>query len=191
MNKFDELQNIPSKARRLFRIEVNLNGHEPRLNRRVLFDEIVKGMPKIQCIVSYSVSGNIHELRLFLDTNQTCEKSRKPEYILYFIKNIINNLTLTKKQMMQISILKYLPKSRAIKWATNDYHPCYTKNFDKNSFSEMFRIEDWARDNIYEKFNANMSFVKFGGHSKTKKYLKDYLEEKQKKNQANIVNQKK
>ena len=90
MNKFDELQNIPSKARRLFRIEVNLNGHEPRLNRRVLFDEIVKGMPKIQCIVSYSVSGNIHELRLFLDTNQTCEKSRKPEYILYFIKNIID-----------------------------------------------------------------------------------------------------
>ena len=68
----------------------------------------------------------------------------------------------------------------AIIWATFDASPRFTPNFDPNEFSENNRVNNWAKENISNKFSLDMPFVQKSRLSPQR--LKAYLEEYANKN---------
>jgi hypothetical protein len=76
----------------------------------------------------------------------------------------------------------------AIRWATTDFDARFTHNFDSTTFSEPYRIEHWARENVNKTFTRDMWFLRNSGSHKSIAELHKYLDEHKAKHHKRHVN---
>jgi hypothetical protein len=99
-----------------------------------------------------------------------------------------SNSTMDNDKRPEIILKKSSSIPESIRWATIDFEPRYTNNFDPSTFSESYRIEKWASDNIDKPFSLDMPFVREGCCRKSRADLKAYFEEHKAKHHKRHVN---
>jgi hypothetical protein len=101
---------------------------------------------------------------------------------------ISNNSSMDNDKRPEIVFTKPNSIPESIRWATIDFDPRFTNNFDPSTFSESYRVEKWARDNIDKPFSLDMPFVRDGSCRKSRAELKTYLDEHKAKHHKRHVN---
>ncbi len=205
----EDLENIPyasiSKAPKkfssLFKVTIFPKVYENNLEREHFYETLFSKYEQIELIVSkedYQVRTSLRAksvIKIFLDFSGTSIKGMFTPALYKIINEIflasvgkemilsdqdIANITDTERRP-EIMIEKVKCKKLAIVWATHEFSPRFTSNFDPTSeFSESNRIYNWAKTNQNEKFSIEMPFVQSSRWSHTR--LKDYLIEFKNKN---------
>lgn len=187
----------------LFRIEIRLRNYKRKIDKDVLFFNILKEQPQLECIVSYcnyegrkTLFRSGIEFKILLDTRNTSEKLWSAKKIYHFINRILRNIVGEEQLLVhhdssnathhlsdidrcpEIIIKKTKSSRQGIRWTTNtDYEPRFTKCFNTNDFHESHAIRKWALENIFEKQNVAMENASFMNLKGSSEFLKDYLAE--------------
>jgi hypothetical protein len=188
------LINAPEKKSRHFKIQINLRNYSNKIDRDILFDQIIKDNPGIQCIVSLEInepkstyrSTQIYKILLNTKfTSKTWSSQDMYIYIFHLLRSIVGEeqpfLDSNKPTDLELRPEIILEKTNTLKegvrWATIDFDPRYTNCFDPNAFSESFRVERWARQNVNEPFSLKMQFITSKNTNKSHAELHKYLYE--------------
>ena len=186
------LINAPEKKSRQFKIQINLRNYSNEINRDILFDQIIKDNPGIQCIVSFEINEpkstyrSTQIYKILLNTKFTIKTWSSQDmyiYIFHLLRSIVGEeqqfLDSNKPTDLELRPEIILEKTNTLKegvrWATIDFDPRYTNCFDPNSFSESFRVERWARQNVNEPFSLKMPFITSKNSNKSQAELMKYL----------------
>ena len=188
------LINAPEKKSRHFKIQINLRNYSNKIDRDILFDQIIRDNPGIQCIVSLEInepkstyrSTQIYKILLNTKfTSKTWSSQNMYIYIFHLLRSIVGEeqpfLVSNKPTDLELRPEIILEKTNTLKegvrWATIDFDPRYTNCFDPNAFSESFRVERWARQNVNEPFSLKMQFITSKNTNKSHAELHKYLYE--------------
>jgi len=188
------LINAPEKKSRHFKIQINLRNYSNKIDRDILFDQIIRDNPGIQCIVSLEInepkstyrSTQIYKILLNTKfTSKTWSSQNMYIYIFHLLRSIVGEeqpfLDSNKPTDLELRPEIILEKTNTLKegvrWATIDFDPRYTNCFDPNAFSESFRVERWARQNVNEPFSLKMQFITSKNTNKSHAELHKYLYE--------------
>jgi hypothetical protein len=193
------LINAPEKKSRHFKVQINLRNYTSNIDRDNLFDRITNDHPGIQCIVSLEVHEPKYMYRssqifkILLNTKYTFKTWTSQEiyiYIFHLLRSIVGEeqpfLDSNKPTDLELRPEIVLEKTNTLKegvrWATIDFDPRFTNCFDPDTFSESFRVERWARQNVNEPFSLKMPFITSKNTNKSHAELMKYLYEHKNKN---------
>ena len=186
------LRRAPKYKCSQFRITVQPRIYQIELEREDFFNSIKKDFEDVETIVSketnmYSSKFRSKNLfKIFIDFGRS--KFTSNEVYTYINKimreSVGNEIEYSPEDEAQFSdndkrpeiILESVKsKKNSVVWATMDFSPRFTTDFDPNEFSEGNRIHNWAKENVNEKFSLDMPFVQKSRFSAAR--LRAYHEE--------------
>ncbi len=206
------LERAPTKRASQFQIELHLRNYSTNLERKDIFDKLIADHQGITCIVSLEENDShrtkyrsAKKYKIFLNTKYTQKRNWSSEELYFYIYHMLrgfvgdeqeiseedlatSNSTMDNDKRPEIILKKSSSIPESIRWATIDFEPRYTNNFDPSTFSESYRIEKWASDNIDKPFSLDMPFVREGCCRKSRADLKAYFEEHKAKHHKRHVN---
>ena len=195
------LEKAPSKRSSQFQIEINLRNYSVNIERGHLFDKIVNDHRGVHCIVSLEENQSqktkyrsSKQFKIFLNMKYTYKRLWDSKeiyaYIFHLLRSfvggeqeisdddlLLSNTTMDFDKRPEIIILKPNTSREAVTWATVDFDPRFTSLFNPETFSDSYRIEKWARENVNKTFSLDMPFIRRGGCRKSHADLKRYLDE--------------
>ena len=195
------LEKAPSKRSSQFQIEINLRNYSVNIERGHLFDKIVNEHKGVHCIVSLEENQSqktkyrsSKQFKIFLNMKYTYKRLWDSKeiyaYIFHLLRSfvgeeqeiseddlLLSNTTMDYDKRPEIIILKPNTSREAVTWATVDFDPRFTSLFNPDTFSDSYRIEKWARENVNKTFSLDMPFIRRGGCRKSHADLKRYLDE--------------
>ena len=196
------LRRAPTRRSSQFRITVQPRVYQVNLEREVFFNSILRDFEDVETIVSkepnmYSSRyRSKHIFKIFFDF--TFNKKTSKELYSYFNRimreSVGNEIEYSEEEQAQFSDSDKRPeiiiesvksKKLALIWATHDFSPRFTADFDPNEFSEGNRIHNWAKENVNNKFSLDMPFVQKSRISAAR--LKAYHDEYIMKNHIRFV----
>ncbi len=195
------LNAAPKGMSSLFLVEINLRVYQKEISRNQIFSSILQAFPGEQTIVSQESHPenktkyrSIYIYRILLTfINGKCLSSDLYETIFKMLREYVGpeqqilledqaierNRHIDRDNRPEIIITKPHCIRNGITAATLDHDVRYTEFFsDTSRFSESYRIEHWARDNVKKDFSISMPFISRGNLKKSVAYLEKYLEDK-------------
>ena len=191
------LDQAPKNLSHYFKVQINLRIYEKNINRQDIYNELLKIQPNIQFIVSQEISENEvtkHRsdkiFKIVCDTKNCSESKWYAKDMYTLIDNVLHTIVgqeqeINEKEAVpmdrspEIVIFQIDKLSNSIIWATErDFDPIFTSGYSPllRTYSENYKIEQWARKNINNDFDITNEFVIQHKHSVTQHYLEKYLE---------------
>ena len=178
---YASLSKAPRKMSSQFKVTIKPRNYENELTRDDFFNTLVDMYKNLELIVSredypsYSQSRYRSKkyFKIYIDFSATDYRKLTSNNVFTIIFNILRSKVGEEPKILEekknISVFDRTPeimienvsnKKRAIVWATNEFLPRFTENFEPESeFSESFRINHWAVANKDNKFAMETPFV--------------------------------